>query len=432
MSYLFINDFIAVLILVYLIGALLLRGRFKNLPVWAIMLFAAALTILTGLLPIDEYASAINFDVIFFLIGMFSLVAVADSSGVLEYIALKILSRAKDTWNSLLIISFTLGLLAAIAMNDTIALMGPALIVVEAKSLDIDIKQLTLLLIFSVTVGSVMSPIGNPQNMLIISESGVDAPFIYFGIFLVIPTLINLYLVALIIAKVYHIKKKKIELRVIPIEAIKNKKNAMISLFFIVLTTITFIVNDILTILNYPHITHIGFIPFVYASVMYLLVTDRREILSRVDWSTILFFLGMFITMDGIWRSGLFQAALDYIVLNVNDYINTILVVSFISLSLSQLLSNVPMVKLYIDYLHSHGISGQNVIVWITLAMASTIAGNLTIFGAASNIIVIEIMESRYNQSISYLEFLKIGFLITIVNLLVYGVFIYLMAVLIF
>ena len=217
MPYLFINDFIAVLILVYLVGALLLRGHFKNLPVWAIMLFASALTILTGLLPIDEYASAINFNVIFFLIGMFSLVAVADSSGVLKYIALKILSRAKNTWNSLLIISFTFGLLAAIAMNDTIALMGPVLIVVEAKSLDIDIKQLTLLLIFSVTVGSVMSPIGNPQNMMIISESGLDAPFLYFGMFLVIPTLVNLYLVALIIAKVYYIKKEKIELRESPL-----------------------------------------------------------------------------------------------------------------------------------------------------------------------------------------------------------------------
>ena len=133
--------------------------------------------------------------------------------------------------------------------------------------------------------------------------------------------------------------------------------------------------------------------------------------------------------MEGIWRSGLFQSILQYIIINTNDYFNTILVVSFVSLTLSQLLSNVPMVKLYIDYLHLQGITGQNIVVWITLAMASTIAGNLTIFGAASNIIIIEIMESRYNQTISYMEFFKVGLLVTLINVFVYCVFIYILAV---
>ena len=133
--------------------------------------------------------------------------------------------------------------------------------------------------------------------------------------------------------------------------------------------------------------------------------------------------------MEGIWRSGLFQSILQYIIINTNDYFNTILVVSFVSLTLSQLLSNVPMVKLYIDYLHFQGITGQNIVVWITLAMASTIAGNLTIFGAASNIIIIEIMESRYNQTISYMEFFKVGLLVTLINVFVYCVFIYILAV---
>ncbi len=428
MTYIF-NEIGAVLILVYLIGALLLRGRFRNLSVWAIMLFASALTILLGLLPIDEYAAAINFDVIFFLIGMFSLVATADSSGALKYIALKMLRKAKNTWYSLLIISFTFGLLAAVAMNDTMALMGPVIIVVEAKSLDIDIKPLTLLLIFSVSIGSVMSPIGNPQNMLITSESDLHAPFLYFGLFLLLPTLINLYITTLIVTKLYRIQNKPIELKVIPIETIQNRKNACVSLSLILLTITTFIINDTLAIMNYPHITHIGFIPFVYASIMYLVATERREILAKVDWSTILFFLGMFITMEGIWRSGLFQSILQYIPINTNDYLNTILVVSFVSLTLSQLLSNVPMVKLYIDYLHFQGITGQNIVVWITLAMASTIAGNLTIFGAASNIIVIEIMESKYNQTISYTEFFKVGLLVTLINVFVYCVFIYILAV---
>ena len=421
------NEVAAILILAYLIILLLLRGRFRNLPVWAIMLFASALTIMLGLLPIDEYESSIDFDVIFFLIGMFSLVSAADKSGVLKYITLKTLRKAKNTWNALIIISFTFGLLSAIAMNDTMALLGAVLIVIEAKSLNIDVKPLALLLIFSVTIGSVMSPIGNPQNMLIASASGLPAPFFDFILFLCIPTLINLYLTTLIIIKVYHIENKPTELKAIPIEAINNKRNACISLFFIFLTVVSFIINDSLAILGYPHIIHIGFIPFVYASIMFLVITDRREILAKVDWSTILFFLGMFITMEGIWRSRIFQILLDNISLNASDYLGTILIVSAVSLVLSQLLSNVPLVKLYMTYLQFQGFSGSNLIVWITLAMASTIAGNLTIFGAASNIIIIEIMESKYNHTISYIEFLKIGALVTVVNLVVYVSFIYAM-----
>lgn len=84
------------------------------------------------------------------------------------------------------------------------------------------------------------------------------------------------------------------------------------------------------------------------------------------------------------------------------------------------MLSNVPFVKLFTELLKSYGYGPGDTSVWLTLATTSTIAGNLTILGAASNIIVLETLESRMGASITFTEFLKVGAAVTLVNTLVY------------
>ena len=91
------------------------------------------------------------------------------------------------------------------------------------------------------------------------------------------------------------------------------------------------------------------------------------------------------------------------------------------------MLSNVPFVKLFITYMKNLGHTGSDTSPWITLAMASTIAGNLTILGAASNVIVLEVLESRMGTTITFTEFLKIGAVVTIINTLIYMPFLTIM-----
>jgi Na+/H+ antiporter NhaD/arsenite permease-like protein len=80
-----------------------------------------------------------------------------------------------------------------------------------------------------------------------------------------------------------------------------------------------------------------------------------------------------------------------------------------------------PFVALYNNVMISSGFNADDVSQWIMLAAASTIAGNLTIFGAASNVIIIEAAESRGVKAFSYSEFLKIGFIVTVTtNLAIY------------
>lgn len=158
------------------------------------------------------------------------------------------------------------------------------------------------------------------------------------------------------------------------------------------------------------------------------MVSNPRDVLRRVDWGTIVFFMAMFITMEGVWKSGVLNPLLSFLMPHKNawplDYFGILLC----SLLMSQLLSNVPFTKLFLDYMKSLGYSPSDVDSWVTLAMASTIAGNLTILGAASNVIILEVLEARYGRTISFTEFLKVGVVVTAVNIAIYTAFLLFLA----
>jgi Na+/H+ antiporter NhaD/arsenite permease-like protein len=280
-----------------------------------------------------------------------------------------------------------------------------------------------LLLAYSLTIGSVMTPIGNPQNVLIAIESGITAPFIQFVLKLAIPTLINLIVVPLIMIRIFKVRNEPVKVGLIPHELIKDKRDALLAGAGLATAVASLVVNDLLELLSLPHVTHRGFIPFVIAAGTYLLARNPRKVLAGVDWGTIVFFMTMFITMEGVWRSGVLQPILTFLLPSKLGGLESLLSVTIASLILSQVLSNVPFVKLFITFMKNVGYVSADVNVWLTLAATSTIAGNLTILGAASNIIVLETLESRMNTTITFTEFFKIGLLVTAVNTLIYLAF---------
>ncbi len=387
------------------------------------MAFASFMTIVFGLLSVDEVVKAVDLDVILFLIGMFSLVSLANSSGLLDAIAYWLASRFRTTTGLVYGSALLFGLLVAFVVNDTVALMGPPIAYSLSKIGDLDPKMMFLLLAFSLTIGSVMTPIGNPQNVLVAVESGVPAPFIAFVKTLALPTIVNLVVTAWILMKVFRVEKRRIEVGLIPHEAIRSKRDAILAGIGIALTVALLVINDVFQLLGLPHIESRGLIPFVVAAGVYIFVSNPRATLAGVDWGTIVFFITMFITMEGVWRSGVLQPLLNIVLPSKDTTVIGLVKISIISIILSQVLSNVPFTKLFISYMKSLGYTGSDVSSWLALAMASTIAGNLTILGAASNIIVLEVLESRMGTTITFGEFLKIGALVTAVNALIYLAF---------
>jgi len=191
---------ILVLILVFILIAIRQIGNIR-LQIWQIMLFGALIVVITGQIsPVDALRS-INFDVILFLFGMFTVGMALEESGYLSYLSYKLFGKAKTVDQLILILLYGFGILSSVLMNDTMAIIGTPIVLLLARQHNLPPKLLLLTLAFAVTTGSVMSPIGNPQNLLVAIT--IKDPFIVFFRYLAIPTIISLFL-AYLLLKIFY------------------------------------------------------------------------------------------------------------------------------------------------------------------------------------------------------------------------------------
>lgn len=198
-----LNEFVAIGVFVIVFFLIVERRRLNNIPIWTSMLIGAALMIGLQVISLEDAFKAINLDVIIFLFGMFSIVSALDRSGVLKFVAVKMLSKAGNDLNSILLVFVIgFGIISAFLVNDTIALLGIPLIVHISRQISIRPTVLFIALAFGISIGSVMTPIGNPQNLLISIKSNIPLPFLTFLRWLFIPTIVNLFLTYFIL-KVY-------------------------------------------------------------------------------------------------------------------------------------------------------------------------------------------------------------------------------------
>ncbi len=408
---------IFILVLVFLLIAIRQIGRF-NLRIWQIMLGGAIAVLLTAQIsPINAF-KAINFDVIFFLFGMFILGEALERSGYLPYLSCKFFKKAKSFDQLVLFILFGAGLASAFLMNDTIAIIGTSFLLFFARKNNLPPKILLLALAFAVTIGSVFSPIGNPQNLLIAINGNVEQPFINFLKFLFLPTMVNLFF-AYLLLKIFYNGQLQKKLENNSEEQIKDFHLALLCKISLTLVFVLILVKILLVFLVPDFNFRLTYISLISALPILLFGKDRTKIVKSVDWHTLIFFAAMFILMQSVWNSGFFQSLING--LNIN--LTSILVILLVSVVLSQFISNVPMVALYMPLLIQAGGSTKEM---LALAAGSTIAGNLLILGAASNVIIIQNAEEKYNETITFWEFARIGVPLTIINLLVYYLFFYL------
>lgn len=401
------------LVLGILLGGTALRSKFPRVPLWSVMMLCTAVTLVTDLVPVDEALALVDLDVITLLIGMFALVGMAERSGLLDFLAYYFLSRLRTTRSIVLGSALLFGLMSAFFVNDTVALMGPPIAVTIGRALGGNYEFAFLLLCFSITIGSTMTPIGNPQNVLIAIQSRMRAPFLEFPIHLAVPTLLSLVVAALLMARLYRLPNVRSQVVVSPWEAIRSRREFTLALVGGGVTVAVLMINDVNAALGLPHVTARGLIPFTAAAALIAFSESPRDVLARVDFGTILFFIGMFITVEGVWRSGVLQPVFSALMLDDPSTPQGLASLAVLSLIMSQLISNVPYAKLAIHQLKELGVTGSETDVWMTLAAAATLAGNLTILGAASNVIVLEVLESRYGTTISYVKFAKVGALVT-------------------
>ncbi len=400
---------IIVLVAVFVLIAVRQIGNIR-LQIWQVMLGGAVVVLLAGQISPSDAIKSVNIDIILFLFGMFVVGSSLEQSGYLEHLSYRLFKNAQSADVLLLLVIFSMGIASAFLMNDTLAIIGTPVMLLLAKQHRLEPKMLLFALAFSVTIGSVMSPIGNPQNLLIALHG--EVAFATFFRYLLLPTLTNLFLAFLVLKFFYRKSFDNSTLAHFPVQV--NDQNlarlCKISLFLIAVLVAAKILSTFAGISIDFRLTYIALIA---ALPIILFSGKRKEIVKKVDWHTLIFFAAMFVLMQSVWNSGFFQSF-------INGFSLTSMGVIFlVSVLLSQFISNVPLVALYMPLLLSAGATVKEL---TALAAGSTIAGNLFILGAASNVIIIQNAEKN-GVTITFRKFAKVGVPLTIMNVFVYWVF---------
>lgn len=403
------NLSVVVLVTVFVLIAVRNIGHF-NIKIWQSMTGGALIVVATQQISGADAIKAIDLDVMLFLLGMFIIGQALVTSGYLYYMAYRLFGGIKSVQHLVMGILLGAGLSSALLMNDTLAIIGTPLVLRLAREHNINSKLLLLTLAYAITIGSVMSPIGNPQNFLIASQAGLPAPFQAYFKALAVPTLINLWLTYLVLRVVY--RQEFIDgmpLTHNPVKLLDKKlaKLARASVFLlIILITLKIILVNMHTAvrIELSHIALIAALPPILFS------STRLHLLKSVDWATLLFFAALFVLMASVWQTGFMQQWVNELDIDLAS----VPAIMILSATLSQLISNVPLVALYLPMLANP--DAQSL---MALAAGSTIAGNFLILGAASNVIIIQNAEKR-GGTLGFFEFARVGIPLGFLNLLIY------------
>jgi Na+/H+ antiporter NhaD/arsenite permease-like protein len=382
-----------------------------RLAIWQIVLGGALVVLLTGSIPWQAAWRAIDWEVIGFLFGVFVLGQALTESGLLARASTRLLGGIRSADGLVLGVLFGSGLASALLMNDTLAVIGTPLMLALARTHRLPPLLLLLALAFGITTGSVMSPIGNPQNLLIALHGGLASSFLAFLGTLALPTLINLILAwgALRLAfwRDFHGAALVHDL-----PALVDPYLARLAAMGLGTMGLVIGVKVTLAALGTGVEVPLWAVAAAACAPVLLASRDRLGVTARIDWHTLIFFAALFVLVRSVWETGVVQSWLPA----DGGWAQDVPVLLAGGALLSQLVSNVPLVALALPLMETLGSSPQAL---LALAAGSTIAGNLTLVGAASNVIVAQAAERR-GEHLGFWRFLAVGVPLTGLQLLVY------------
>ncbi len=367
-------------------------------------LLGAVAMVAFGVLTLQQAYQAIDLDTILFLLGMMILVAYLELSGFFEVLERWIIGLARSTRALLALVVFSSGVLSALFMNDTVCLLYAPVIARVTKRLELNPVPYLIALATSANIGSVATIIGNPQNALIGIQSHIR--FLEFSRRLWPIAAAGLLIDFAIVAFIYRREVTPARLVVPP-----PRKPGTLQRWMLFVSLSAGAAMFILLCMNY----HAPSVAMALASIV-ILAGSRKPLraLQQIDWTLLFLFAGLFVVMRGVEEAGLTAVIFE----RTRSLLSNTSVAALAGLSaaiavLSNLVSNVPAVMLYIPMLKAHA-AGET--LWLLLAMASTLAGNLTIIGSVANLIVLE--ATKDDVSISFREYLKAGLPVTILTIL--------------
>ncbi len=380
------------------------RVRWLHLNRPAAALLGAVAMVTLGGLSLDDAYRAIDLDVLVFLLGLMLLVGHLELGGFFEWAAEWLIARSTTPRGLLAAVVLGSGLLSAFFVNDTVCLVFTPVLLAALGPLRLRPTPYLIGLALGSNVGSALTVVGNPQNMLIGLWSGIG--FAAFA-FRMLPVVAGaLALTCLILLRLFRNQLAPVfPERVVPQRAQLDRRMVFAALGIFGLAFVAWLVGASL-----PKVA-------IAAGALMLAVArrDPRPALEKVEWELLLFFGALFVVMRGLEASGaigLINAEGSHAIELGGEW-TTAAVVSGVMLVLSNLISNVPAVLLWRNVVPT---LPDPPLVWQVMAMSATFAGNLLLVGSMANLIVAERAEAR-GVAIGYWEYAKAGIPVTVATL---------------
>jgi Na+/H+ antiporter NhaD/arsenite permease-like protein len=368
-------------------------------------IIGASLMVGVNALTLAQAQQAINFDTIILLFGMMIVVANLQLSGFFSLVAERVVEHAHRPVLLLIAIVGIAGFFSAFFVNDTMCLVLTPLVLEITETVRRNPVPYLLAVAMASNIGSVATITGNPQNMMIGSFSGI--PYRQFLASLAPIALAGLVLTVLVIFLAYRSEftsraRVNVEKRSVRVDRWLMWKAILASLAMIVMF-----------FAGWP-------VPKVAVVAAALLLITRRvnpeNVYRRIDWSLLVMFVGLFVVIAGVEKTSLEK---DLAAFAGQIHLDNVFLLSAFSAVLSNLVSNVPAVlvfKPFAAYL------ANPTRAWLTLAMSSTLAGNLTVLGSVANLIVIQ--QARRKVTIGFWEYFRVGAPLAIVTILLGAIWI--------
>ncbi|HKW93422.1 MAG TPA: anion transporter [Methylomirabilota bacterium] len=366
-----------------------------------VAIIGAAVVVVCGVVPWDRAVAAVDAHTLVLLFGMMIVAAYLRLSGFFRLVTYWAVRRARTPVGLLALVIGAAGFLSALFVNDVICLVMAPIVLDLARQLRLPPAPYLIALATAANVGSVATLTGNPQNMLVGSFSSI--PYRAFLLHEAPVALIGLAVVFLTIWLVYRRGLPP----ALPAEGLDTRFAVHPALM---LKTIAAVSVMLLAFLAGVPIAVVAI-----GGAAYCLLTRRvnpQKVYAEIDWGLLVLFTGLFVVIAGVEASGLADELLG---LASSIGLHRPAVLTLVTAVISNLVSNVPAVLLFKTVVPTFG---EPTRAWLILAMASTLAGNLTILGSVANLIVVEQARGA-GIRIGFAEYSRVGVPVTLLTLLV-------------
>ncbi len=386
-------------------------------------LAGVVLLLLSGILTIDDAVSHVDFNTLGVLLGMMLFVAVVRHSGLFEYVSICAAKLSHgDPWRITVAFMVITAICSAFLDNvTTVLLMGPMTITM-AKMLKVNPVPILMAQIVSSNIGGTMTMIGDPPNIMI--GSAAHFTFMQFIENTGVACIIGLAVVILGFRIIYKKRLGADEDAIDDVmsldetKAIEDRRLMRISIVMIILVVIAFMVHGKLGIES-------STVALTAGTIMMLIGRqDIEDVVRDVEWTTILFFIGLFIVVGGMVQTGVIKLLADAIInISGGKVLLTMVILLWASAFLSAILDNIPFVATLIPLIQAMAAQGMDVTpLWWAISLGACLGGNGTMLGASANVVLCTI-AGKNGYPITFGQYAKVGMPVMIVTVAIANVF---------